>query len=70
LWGTLKGKVNEINYHALEELRNICIKTPAISGEEVQRVNTNMFHRHTDKHSVGRAIFSASVVSQAIFITL
>jgi hypothetical protein len=58
LWGNLKDKVYKTNPHTLEKLRNnICCKISAISGEELQRVNTNMFRRDTECIQSGRQHF-------------
>jgi hypothetical protein len=48
-WGSLKDKVYKTNPHTLEELRNnICHEISAVSREELQRVNTSVFHRYTE----------------------
>jgi hypothetical protein len=59
--------VYKTNPNTLEELRNnTCCKILAISGEELQRVNDNVFCRYT-VHSVRRATFSASAVALVRF---
>lgn len=46
---SLKDKVYKTNSHILEERRNnIHYKISEISGEEIQRVNTSLFHRYNE----------------------
>jgi hypothetical protein len=47
--GSLEDKVYKKIPHTPEELRNIiCLEISAISGEELHRVNTNLFRRYTE----------------------
>jgi hypothetical protein len=48
LWVRLKDEVYKTNPHTLEELRNICHEITAVSREELQGVNINVFHRYTE----------------------
>jgi hypothetical protein len=49
LWGSLKDKVHKTNPYTLEELRhNIHCEISTISGEELLRVNNNVFRRYTE----------------------
>jgi hypothetical protein len=49
LWGSLKDKVCKTNPHTVEELRNnIRREISTVSGEELQRVNNNLFRKCTE----------------------
>jgi hypothetical protein len=66
-FGSSKDKVYETNPHTVEELRNnVRYEISAISGEKLQRVNTNMFRRYC-AHSVRKVAFSASSVALVNF---
>jgi hypothetical protein len=55
LWGSLKGKVYKTNPHTLEETRhNFRRQISTVSGEELQRVNKNVFRKDTECIRSGR----------------
>jgi len=57
-----KGKFYETNVRTLGEVRNnACSGISAISGEEIQRVKSNLFRRCTDCIRSGRQNFQRFV---------
>jgi hypothetical protein len=58
LWETDKGKFYETNFQTLGDIRNnTCSDISTISGEEIQRVTHNLFHRCTGCIRSGRQNF-------------
>lgn len=69
--GTFKYTMYKRNPHTPEELRNTILREiSTVSGDEVQRVNSNIFSQLYRVHSVRRGIYSASAVLLVSFIRL